>query len=243
VQLAVVTLAGTVAIETFIFRNPTFSGGFAGAQVPEPTLFGHRFGPSATVSLGDGLIPSPVFGAFCLLLTVFLMWVVTNIRKGGVGRRFLAVRANERAAAGMGVDVRRTKVLAFGISAAIAGVAGVLSGYRFGSVTSNYFGALSSLQVLAFAYLGGVTSVAGAVVGGALVSGGLLAVAMSEGTGLSTEYLTLIGGVGLVLTAIFNPGGIVGAWHDLGVRILSRFQDKGEDGGTVKQEEEKVGAL
>ena len=56
--------------------------------------------------------------------------------------------------------------MAFGLSAFIAGIGGALSGYRFGSVAPSNFGALASITLLAFAYLGGISSITGAVVAG-----------------------------------------------------------------------------
>ena len=65
VNLAVVTLATAVALENFGFDNVTWGGGTGGSPVPSPTIFGLTFGPSASTGLGDGQLPSPVFGFVC----------------------------------------------------------------------------------------------------------------------------------------------------------------------------------
>jgi branched-chain amino acid transport system permease protein len=210
VQLAIVTLAFAVAITAVVFQNAAWSRQGAGAEVPSPTLFGWSFGPNDSAGFGDGQIPSPVFGTFCLLVVLLLCWTTYAVRGSAWGRRMLAVRINERAAAAAGVSVRNTKLIAFAVSGFIAGIAGALSGYRFGVVTPDYFGVFPSLTLLAFAYMGGISSVGGAVIGGFLITNGLVFTALDEWIGLSPNYTLLIGGLGLVLTVIMNPDGIAG---------------------------------
>ncbi len=210
VNLAVVTLAAAVAIESAVFRNQTWSGSAEGARVPPPRLFGLRFGPNDPGFL-DGKLPNPWFGIFCLLVVVALALTVAKLPGTATGRRMLAVRSNERAAAAVGVSVAGTKLLAFGLSSFIAGIAGGLSGYRFGSVSPAEFGSSASLLFLAFAYLGGLTSVTGAVLGGCLVAGGISFTALDQWFAVPDDYTLLLGGLGLLVTAVLNPEGIAGA--------------------------------
>jgi ABC-type branched-subunit amino acid transport system permease subunit len=126
VALAVVTIAAAVAVFNFGFVNPSWGGGATGSPVPDPHLFGVNLGPNASYRGLDGNLPSPVFGWVALGATVLLGLLVVSVRRGTLGRRMLAVRSNERAAAGAAIDVRNVKLIAFGISALIAGVAGTL---------------------------------------------------------------------------------------------------------------------
>jgi branched-chain amino acid transport system permease protein len=103
------------------------------------------------------------------------------------------------------------KMLAFGASAFIAGCAGCLIAYRFGSVSDMSYGLMASLTALAVAYLGGITSVSGAVTAGILSTAGVAFFAMSEIIGSLGPWSALIGGVLLVFTAIQNPEGVAGA--------------------------------
>ena len=126
----------------------------------------------------------------------------------------LAVRSNERAAAASGVNVRAVKLTAFGISAALAGVAGVLYAYNFGSVSPTRFGALTALGLIAFAYLGGITTVSGAIFGALITTEALMPHIFSEWIipeGKTGTYSLLLGGVALIVTLIMNPEGIAGA--------------------------------
>ncbi len=218
VNLAVVTLAAAVAIENAVFRNQTWSGSAEGARVPPPRLFGLRFGPNDPGSF-DGKIPNPWFGIFCLAVVVALALTVVKLRASATGRRMLAVRSNERAAAAVGVSVAGTKLLAFALASFIAGLAGTLSGYRFGSVSPAVFGSSASLLLLAFAYLGGITSVTGAVLGGCLVAGGVNFAALDQWFGIPDDYTVLLGGLGLIVTAVLNPEGIAGAARDISRRL------------------------
>ena len=218
VNLAVVTLAAAVAIEELVFKNPKLAGISGALVVPPPKIGGKDFGPN-NVKLkvfgirGTDVVPPNVwFGVLCLIFLVLLALVVVNVRRSGTGRRFLTVRGNERAAAAAGVSVAGTKMLAFGLSAFIAGLGGVLSGYRFGSVTPLYFGALNSLLFLAFAYLGGISSVMGAILAGTLAPNGVTFTAFEKWFNLDPNYVPLIGGVGLIFNAIKNPEGLAGAF-------------------------------
>lgn len=217
VNLAVVTFAAAVTIENLIFANPAWSG-LNGASVAPPRLFGLHFGPddpwTKLTGGGHGPLPNPWFGVFCVVVVVLLALAVVNLRRSRIGRHMLAVRANERAAAAAGVSVSGTKVLAFGVAAFIAGIGGALSGYRFGSVTSSYFGAIPSMIFLAYAYLGGISSVSGAVVGGIIVAGGILTTVMTNWLHISDQYTLLLAGIGLIFMAIQNPKGVSGAVRD-----------------------------
>ena len=93
-----------------------------------------------------------MFGWLVLAVTVGMCLLVASIRRGDLGRRMLAVRSNERAAAAAAVNVRNVKLIAFGISAFIAGVAGSLYAYNFGSVSAARFNAVTALALIAFAY-------------------------------------------------------------------------------------------
>lgn len=227
VNLAVVTLAAAVGIEELVFKNAGLAGASGALPVGPPRLFGFDLGPANTGLRvfgfkGDGRNPNVWFGVLCLAVAVALALLVVNVRRSSLGRRMLAVRANERAAAAAGVSVARTKLAAFALSAFVAGVGGVLSGYRFGSVTPLYFGAFASLGIAAVAYLGGISSVAGAFTAGLLASGGVAQLVLTDGVHVPAAFVNLASGLGLIVTAIVNPDGLAGGMARLSAR-LRRF--------------------
>ncbi|MGA8485871.1 MAG: ABC transporter permease [Gaiella sp.] len=213
VALAVVTLAAAVAVYNFGFINPTWGGGATGSPVPDPSIFGINLGPNASFRGLDGNLPSPVFGWVALAATVVLCLLVIVLRRGTLGRRMLAVRSNERAAAAAAIDVRNVKLIAFGISALIAGVAGTLYAYNFGSVSADRFSVPLALSLIAFAYAGGITLVSGAVFAGLIAAQGIVPYAMDTWFGLSGNWFLLFGGIVLIVTLIQNPEGVAGSFY------------------------------
>jgi branched-chain amino acid transport system permease protein len=212
VSLAVVTLAAAVAIEQFVFLNDTWGGGSSSSPVPEPKL-GIDLGPYASFRGLDGNIPSPVFGFFVVGVTVVLGLFVANLRRSGLGRRMLAVRSNERAAAAAGINVRNVKLAAFGISSFIAGISGALYGYNFSSVTVTRFSALTALSLIALAYVGGITMVSGAIFAGLISVEALFPYALEKWFGIAGNWALLFAGVTLIVTLVQNPDGVAGALY------------------------------
>ena len=107
----------------------------------QPELGGLDLSPHASFRGMDDKLPSPVFGFLVLAATILLALLVANVRRASLGQRMLAVRSNERAAAAAGINVRNTKLAGFGIAAFVAGMAGALYAYNFGSVSYSRFGA------------------------------------------------------------------------------------------------------
>lgn len=211
VSLAVATLAGVVAIEQFGYGNPSWGAAVDGSPIHAFKIWSLDLGPSAGFRGLDGRLPSAIFGFVVLAVLIALCLVVAGVRRHNLGQRMLAVRSNERAAAAAGIDVRRTKLIAFAISSLIAGIAGVLYAYNFGTVDPTQFGSADALVVLAFAYFGGITMISGALVAGIGTTAGLLPFALQQWFGLAGSWSVLIGAVGLVVTLIFNPEGIAGS--------------------------------
>jgi ABC-type branched-subunit amino acid transport system permease subunit len=214
VNLAIVTLAIVEVVQNLVFQLATGGGVTGGANVGPPRFLGLKFGPLDSTSFrppGDtvaGLVPNPIFGVFCIVVAALVVLLTYWIRRSRTGLRFLAVRSDERAAATAGISVVRTKLLAFVVAAGVAGVAGMLSAYRFGTVTPDYFGDIQSLLFFAFAYLGGLGGVGGAIGAGLFMPGGIGTVMSAEWLHLPPQFFTLIGGLGLVLTVVTNPDGI-----------------------------------
>jgi ABC-type branched-subunit amino acid transport system ATPase component/ABC-type branched-subunit amino acid transport system permease subunit len=210
VSLAVVTLAAAVAIENFVFNNPTWGGGATGSPVPSPHLLGLNLGPSAGFRGLDGNVPSPIFGWVVLVIVIALCVMVGVVRRGRLGQRMLAVRSNERAAAAAAINPRNVKLAAFAISALIAGITGSLYAYNFGSVSVDRFSAITALSLIAFAYAGGITLISGAAFAGLISTQALFPYALSKWFGLNGNWFLLFGGVILIITLIQNPEGVAG---------------------------------
>jgi branched-chain amino acid transport system permease protein len=211
VSLAVVTLAAALAIEQFIFVNSRWGGGSGGSPVPSPHLFGLNLGPNAPFRGLDGDLPSPIFGFVALAVTLVIGLYVANLRRTNLGQRMIAVRANERAAAAAGIHVRNVKLIAFALSSFIAAVAGVLYAYNFGSISATRFSALTGLGLIAFAYIGGVTMVSGAIFAGLISTEALFPHAFDKWFGISGNWGLLVGGIALIFTLRVHPEGIAGA--------------------------------
>jgi len=193
--------------------NTTWGGGLSGSPVPEMKWFGADIGPQASFRGVDGNLPSPVFGWVALICCVLLCVAVGFIRRGTLGQRMLAVRSNERAAAAAAINPRRVKLYAFTIAAVIAGVAGVLYAYNFGSVSADRFDAFTALSLIAFAYAGGITLISGAVFAGLLSAQALIPYALDKWFGLNGNWFLLVGGVLLIFTLLANPEGVAGDFY------------------------------
>jgi ABC-type branched-subunit amino acid transport system permease subunit len=225
INLAIITLGAGVAIDAFIFRNEEISGGLAGVSVPAPQLFGVDVGISGS-DAGD--YPRVVFGLVAVATFVALAVLAVNLRRSATGAHCLAVRTNERAASAIGINVAATKLLAFGLSAFIAGSAGGLVGYQQGRLSPGSFSIFVSLMLLSIAYIGGIATVPGVVFAGvALAPGGLVYMAMERWFHLG-EYQPVVAGVGVMVSAILNPDGVAAAigWPRAGSRRTTRHDVK-----------------
>ena len=213
VALAVVTIAAAVAVFNFGFVNRPGAEGRPARRFrirsSSASTSGRR--PRSAASTGTCRVPcsagwrSPPPSCSRLL--------VISVRRGILGQRMLAVRSNERAAAGAAIDVRNVKLIAFGISALIAGVAGTLYAYNFGSVSADRFSVPLALSLIAFAYAGGITLVSGAVFAGLIAAQGIMPYALDKWFGLSGNWFLLFGGLVLIFTLIQNPEGVAGSFY------------------------------
>ncbi|MBL7518038.1 ABC transporter permease, partial [Frankia sp. CNm7] len=202
-QLAVVTLAAAIAVQSFVFSNPALTP-FEGNLIRDPSLFGL----SLAVRSGTDLTTAR-FALTVLVIVALLTLAVARLMAGATGRGFLAVRSNERAAAAAGINVAATKLLGFGLSAFLAGIGGCLIGYSRGQLSDASFTVLAGLTLLAMAYVGGITSVSGAIIAGLIGPLGVLYTFLTQ-TVEAGRYYQLIAAGGLLVTAVLNPRGLAG---------------------------------
>jgi ABC-type branched-subunit amino acid transport system ATPase component len=151
------------------------------------------------------------YALFCLLALALVAVLASNIRRGRAGRRLVAVRANERAAASLGISVFGAKLYSFALSAGIAGLGGVLLAFRSTFVDFNQFTVLSSIATVINTVIGGIGYLLGGLMGGMSTMGGVTPKIFSEiipSTEIS-EWVTLVLALLLIPTLIQFPDGLM----------------------------------
>lgn len=202
-QLAIVTLAAAVAVQAFVFDNAYFTS-LSGNPIGRPSLFGYNL----SVEAGRN-VAQLRFGILVLVILVLAVAALLRWARGRTGRAWLAIRSNERAAASTGISVTATKITGFALSAFLAGVAGCLIGYSQGQLSTGSFEVDTGILIFATAFLGGITSISGALVAGAIAPLGVVYVLLNNHISFG-EYYSLIAGLGLIITIMGNPDGIAG---------------------------------
>ncbi|MGD9997453.1 MAG: ATP-binding cassette domain-containing protein [Ilumatobacteraceae bacterium] len=200
VNLAVVTLGLALALERLILGNAERTGGVGGTFVGDLRLFG--------IDLGSLQYPEryAILGLVCLVLTGLM---VANLRRGRSGRRLLAVRANERAAASLGINVFGAKLYAFGLASGIAALGGILIAFRNPRIVYSRFGLFDSILATVQAVIGGIGFALGALLGSAGAPGAIIPEIFSN-IGDIDQWVRLFSGIGVVLVLIQAPDGL--AW-------------------------------
>jgi len=217
IYLAAVTLQFAIAFDSWAYRQPwlvSTLNGTSSMRIERPILFG--------VDLDDERIFAWVALAALLVTGV----LVRQLRASGIGRTLAAVRDNEPAAATLGISPRRAKLTAFAVSGGIAGAGGFLLGALFVDFSADpqaVFGVQESLVIVGLVILGGVTSVAGPIVGAAGLLGLGYFLAPLTGDILGPRFAILLSGAGLLLAILQNPGGVVAQGRLMAERLATRL--------------------
>ena len=224
--LAVLTL-GLLMLGEQVFKqlSAVTGGSGVGRAGALPVLFGNDL--TRTYAVGPVLLPPHVsLYLVCLVLLVVLAVAARNLARSRTGRAFAAVRDRDIAAEIMGVNLLRTKTLAFALSSAYAGVAGCLYAVLIGRVAPEQWNILMAINLLAIVVIGGVATISGTLMGAAFVvllprllewlapwlpfvstgSGGLITI---------FQLQSILFGTLIVLFLILEPRGLFGLWHRL----------------------------
>jgi sulfate-transporting ATPase len=199
INLAIVTLGLGSALELILFDNQNLTGGVSGTIIKPPSLLG--------LDISAPSHPSR-YGLFVVACFVVVALAVANVRRGRTGRRMIAVRTNERAAAALGIGVRGVKLYAFGLSAAIAALGGILIAFTSTAVTYPNFTNFTSITDVGFAVVGGIGYLIGPVIGGTLSPGGVDQQILQSISGGLVKWIPLIGGVSIIVLILLNQNGI-----------------------------------
>ncbi len=158
--LAIVTL-GFGEIVPIVFQNlPVFYGNIGmSATQPAPIVT-----PFGTLSFTDPLNNAP-FYYLALGLVVLIILGVSALRDSSIGRAWVAIREDETAAEASGVNLTRTKLLAFALGAFVGGIGGVINTAVTPSIAPSNFNFQISITVLIMIVLGGIGSIPGVIVG------------------------------------------------------------------------------
>jgi sulfate-transporting ATPase len=214
VTLGIVTLGIAVVVQQVLLTNPAYTGGIVGTTIESPSLGG--FSLDATAHPGR-------YALLCLVVLVISALLVSNLRRGTMGRHLLAIRGNERAAASLGVDVMRCKLYAFAVSAVLASTAGVLFAFRSPIVVFGSYIPQRSIDVLGSTVIGGLGYIGGGLLAGFFSAGGPISYALHQATG-SRMWLGLLTGVVMLLTLVVGPNGMF-AWKiEISKRMAARLK-------------------
>lgn len=213
ITLAIVTLGIALVFDKYVFQDHLFdwfTGGTGGWQVSNASILGIQVDSS-----------KHLLAAYDVLLALFCIVAVlmVNLHNSGAGRRLRAIRDSEVAASTMGVNLTRYKLLAFAMSAGIAGLGGSFYPLVAGSVSPQPFWVFTSLQLAAIGVLMGIRYVPAAALGGlfmAVVPDVLTRYGhgtfMGRAYDISYDWFQIAVGVLLGLQLILLPDGV---WGDL----------------------------
>ncbi len=198
--LAIVTL-GFGEIVRIVAQNlePVTRGskGIIGIPRPEVPFTGEPF------AVGN---PTPFYlTAFAFLLIMIL--VIRRLNHSRVGRYWAAIREDEVAAEAMGVPTLKYKLWAFAIGASTSGFAGVIYASRVGFISPESFQLIVSITILAMVVLGGLGSIAGALVGAAIIM--MIPEILRSLPSEVQDARFLIFGAILVAMMVFRPQGVI----------------------------------
>ncbi len=199
--LAIATLGLAVVVQQILFEWDSVTGGRQGMLVPRPSLFGYEIND-------DGQ-----YYYVILATLVVAIWLVRNFQSSLLGLGLSALRMSPIAAQAAGVGRAYHVILAFAISAALTGVSGAFFGHLLGQLSTDSFTMSVSLGFLTMAVIGGLGSIAGAIVGGIF-----LAVTPEVLRG-AEQAQTVVHGLLLIFCMRLLPGGIV----SLPARLVSLF--------------------
>lgn len=188
-------------------------------------------------SLGIGSIPKLNLFGWSLesnLENAIVIWLITGLMMlakyrivhSRIGKAFIAIRENPVAARGLGINVRGYKVMAFGISAFMTGLAGGLYAFLRGFISPETFNGTQSTLFMTMLLFGGITTTAGPVIGAAVL---LLVKEVFQSLAV---YQGLIYAVFILVVLFFLPNGAVGLYSNVRNLILKRSKRiGGEDTG------------
>ena len=206
--LAIVTLAFGEIFRLAMFNldgnnGPNLTRGPNGIPaIPDLEFFGFNFGDTHDI-FG---IPINRFGNyyfFLLVVAAIIILVFTRLNNSRIGRGWVAIREDEKAAEAMGVNTFGLKLIAFAGCAFLAGLAGTVKAHQDVSVTPDQYVFLESAFLLAAIVLGGMGTVAGVLIGATILK------LLPEKLRFVSDYRLLIFGLLLVLIMRFRPEGLV----------------------------------
>lgn len=205
---AIATLIFTIVVNVLL-SDLTITGGYQGLPGPYFPSF-----PQSLAGLGASVVWAV---SACLLVTVVIIW---SIRASAFYPVLLAVRDSEPLAATAGVRTAMTRILMFGLSSAIAALAGWAFAFQ-GFITPGQFNATASINVFVMVILGGINTRLGPIVGAVFIS--LFPVVVS----INPLWQEILFGTIFIAVIVFLPEGFVGLLARIGRGIRDRWLSPG----------------
>ena len=229
--LAIVTLAFGEIFRLSMFNldgnnGPDLTNGPNGIPgIPDLNLFGFDFGKPHTIA-GFTLGRFSNYYFVLLLLIGFIILVFTRLNNSRIGRGWVAIREDERAAEAMGVNTFGLKLLGFAVGAFLAGLAGTIKAHQDTAVSPDQYIFLESAFLLSAVVLGGMGTVAGVLVGATILK------LLPEKLRFFSEYRLLLFGLLLVVMMRVRPEGLIASKR----RQLEFHEDDEELASEVQQD-------
>lgn len=172
----------------------------------------------------QGISGTPRDATFTIgvILLIITYLVVVNLKNSRSGRAVMAIRDNSIATESVGINITKYKILAFSISAALAGVAGVLYSHNIATVQSSKFGYNTSILILVFVVLGGMGNLRGSIIAAIVLT------VLPEYLRELRDYRMLIYAIVLIVMMIFNWSPACIAWRKKFKAILGEKFKKAE---------------
>lgn len=200
--LAIVTLGFGEIIRLLALSNdlkPLLGAAQGISPIPTPLIDLRSIGINFNESLGNSISIYYLFIAGVMLAA----FIVARLASTRLGRAWRSMRADEDVAQAMGIHLVRTKLLAFGISSAFAGMGGAIFGSWLQGIFPNSFTLLVSINVVSLIIIGGLGSIPGAVVGS------LILIGLPEVLRELQDYRLLAFGALLVVAMLLKPDGLL----------------------------------
>jgi branched-chain amino acid transport system permease protein len=205
--LAMTTIGMNFIAESVFLYYPLFGGSFGIIDIPRPYIFGQKLDDTGYLIIALMVLA---------ISTLFSIWV----EKSWMGVAFECIKQDEYAAESIGVNVRKFKIIAFGIGTGYAGLAGALLAHYKTYIVYSDFAFSVSIQILTMAVLGGLGNVFGSLLGSAII------ILLPEVFRPLLQYRMIMYAILLIILLKFQPQGIIGKGSFLIKNFMKYYRER-----------------